>query len=45
MEEFRARKHGTKETFEYGMRDKNSWAAMYSGSGTITEDPDVKYAK
>ncbi len=43
MEEFRAKKHGTKEAFEYGMRDKNGWAAMYSGSKTITEDPNVKY--
>ena len=43
MEEFRAGRHGTKEAFEYGMRDKNSWAAMYSGSKTITEDANVKY--
>ena len=45
MEEFRAGRHGTKEAFEYGMRDKNSWVAMYGGSKTITEDPDVKYVK
>ena len=43
MEEFRAGRHGTKGAFEYAMRDKASWAAMYSGNKSITEDPDVKY--
>ena len=45
MEEFRARKHGTKEAFEYGLRDKAAWNAMYSGSKTVTEDPNVTYTK
>ena len=43
MEEFRAGKHGTKEAFEYGMRDKASWVAMYSGTKSVTEDENVKY--
>lgn len=45
MEEFRLGRHWTKEAFEYGMRDKSSWGAMYQGGKTITEDPDVKYVK
>ena len=45
MEEFRAGRHGTKEAFEYAMRDKGSWAAMYSGTKSITEDSNVKYSK
>ena len=43
MEEFRAGKHGAKEAFEYGMRFKNSWTAMYSGNKQVTEDPNVTY--
>ena len=43
MEEFRANKHGAKEAFEYGLRDKAEWKAMYSGGKTITEDPSVTY--
>ena len=43
MEEFRANRHGTKEAFEYGMRNKGSWGAMYSGSGTVGEVPGVTY--
>ena len=45
MEEFRLGSHWTKVAFEYGMRDKGSWGAMYQGGKTITEDPDVKYVK
>lgn len=43
MEEFRANRHGAKEAFEYGLRDKAEWRAMYSGGKTITEDPNVTY--
>ena len=45
MEEYRTGKHGALEAFEYGMRDKAAWRAMYSGSKEVTEDPNVTYKK
>ena len=43
MECYRSGAHGTKAAFEYGMRTKTQYGAMYQGTGTITDVNGVVY--
>lgn len=43
LDDIRSGKHGAKGAFEYGMRNQSSWGAMYSGSKSVTGDPNVTY--
>ena len=41
----RDKKHGALESFEASMVDKNGWASMYKGNGTVGEIDRADYVK